>query len=704
MAAIGNIRKHSGLLIGIVGAAMLLFVLGGALESSTVFFNGPNTEVGEINGKMISYQDFETKVAQLEANSNGNLTEQQKQQMRDQVWNDMLRSEIMGSEYSALGLRVSDEELMYIIKNDGNNASLRQYFTDPQTGQIVQNYANPDGSLNGEQVVQYLKQVVYAEGENSAEALSSWNNFQENYLRKPALDEKYKNLIAKGVYFTDADIERSELDNQRTISFAYISAFYNDIADEDVEVSDSDLKAYYNAHKAEPQFEQKDLTSTINFVEFFVNASEEDKAALKEELASYEEGFKNAESDTLFINENADTPFNIKWYSEGMFPVEMDSSIANGNIGDMFGPFLNANRFELVKVLDSKMGPDSVMASHILLPVENNKEQVAATMDSLKSVIEAEDNFAALATEYSKDPGSATKGGDLGWFTEGQMVPTFNDACFNGKTGDLVVVESQFGLHLINITDQTAPKKKVKVGIVDNTIEASQTTYEMAYNEASTFAITNDNAEKFLASSENMERLEAPNLRPTDLTILGRSNSRQIVRWAFESEVGEVSQPFESENAFIVALVTEVKDKGILPLEMVEDLVRTEVLKEKKAELLSEQLTGSEFKQIAEKAQRPIEQTQGITFSAFSIPGLGNEPKLIGEAFTLENGEFSKPIKGERGVYVIQVIEKITPEAVTINEGSRLGMISSFDSRAGFEPFNAMKSNSNIEDNRYTFF
>lgn len=704
MAAIGQIRKHSGLLIGIVGAAMLLFILGGVLESSTVFFNGPNNEIGEINGTKISYQDFEIKVAELEANSRGNLTEEERQQMRDQVWNDMLKDQILGQEYAALGISVTDEELMSIIKNDGNNPSLKQYFTDPQTSQIVESYANPDGSLNGSAVIEYLKRVVYADGENSAEALSSWNNFQENYLRKPAIDSKYSALISKGIYVTDAEVERSALDNESRITFNYVSSFYTDIEDSEIEVSDADLKKYYNAHKSEPQFQQKDLTSSVSFVTFEVVPSNEDRAALKEELGQLKEGFVNAASDTLFINENGDTPFNFKWVKDGMFPSPYDTAIANAKVGDVIGPFSNMGKFELVKIIDSKMGPDSVKASHILLQVENNEDAVRAQLDSIKAVIEVNNNFADMAKQYSKDPGSGANGGDLGWFTEGQMVPTFNDACFTGKVGDLVIVKSQFGLHLIKIEEQTQPVEKMLVGVVDNVIEASQTTYEQAYNAASTFAINNDNAEKFMTESETLNRLDAPNLSPSDRTILGRSGSRQVIRWVFESEVGNVSAPFESNNEFMVVLVTEVREKGVLPLDMVKEQVREAVINEKKAEILVGKMTNLDIKQVAQQSKQGMQQANDITFASFSIPGLGNEQKLLGQAFSLNNGETSIPIVGERGVYVIMIENKIVPENVVVNEGTRSGLMNAFNGRANYEPFAAMQANSTIVDNRYTFF
>lgn len=705
MAAIGSIRKHSGLLIGIIGSAMLLFVLGGALESSSTFFNGPNNEVGEINGNKISYQDFELKVSQLEANSNQGLTEQQRQQMREQVWNNMLKEQILGEEYKALGISVTDEELLDIIKNDKNNQNLKQYFSDPQSGQIVESYANPDGSLNGAAVISYLQQVVYAETENSSDALSSWTNFQENYLRKPAADAKYAALVSKSIYMTDVELERNQIDQNSKITFSYVSSFYNDTPDESVEVTDADLKAYYNAHKSEPQYEQKELTSSMTFVSFEVIASQADKDALKVELADLKGAFENAESDTLFVNENADTPFNIKWHTPGMFPPSQDTTIVNLPVGTVVDPFLNVDKFEMVKVIEKAMRPDSAMASHILIQSQTGDLTAArAEIDSLKTLIEGGADFAELALKHSADQGSAVKGGDLGWFVEGQMVPQFNDACFQGKVGDLTVVTTQFGIHLIKLTDQTALKSKVLVGIIDNLVEPSQASYEVAYNEASTFAITNGTAEKFSEATASMNPIDAPDLKPGDMTVMGRPNTREIVRWVFESEVGDVSDVFEIGSEFIVGVVTDVRQKGILPLEMVEDQVRQAVLNEKKAELIKSKMTGTSVEAVASAIGGSVQPAQDVAFSAFSIPGLGNEQKLLGMAFSLEAGQTSTVIEGERGVYVLRVDSKNVPENMDIADGTRQGLMAAFSSRANFEPFNALKNNASITDNRYTFF
>lgn len=704
MAAIGQIRKHSTLLLLIIGGAMLLFVLGGALESSSTFFSGPNTDVGSINGDVISYQEFEQQVAALEANSQQNLTEQDKSRLRDQVWNNIIQSKILDVEHAALGLSVTDEEIFDIIKNDPNNANLKQYFTNPQTGQIVDGYRNPDGSLNGAKVIDYLKNAVFSDNEQAADAKASWYNFQENYLRKPAVASKYATLLGKSIYTTDADLEQSTYGNEARVSFLYTSKFYNDIKDEEVEVTEADLKAYYNAHSSEARFQQKDLSASINFVSFEVAPSSEDKAALSSELAELTEAFKNAEDDTVFINDNGDTPFNIRWKTANMFPIQYDTVINNAAKGDVVGPFENSGKFELVKIMDTKMGPDSVKASHILLQIATDEATTKATADSLMAVAKAENNFADLATEFSKDPGSASKGGDLGWFTEGQMVPEFNDACFNGKVGDMTIVTTQFGVHIIKIEEQTAPKAKMLVGIVTSTIEASQATYEKAYNEASTFAITNNSLELYVENSEALNSFDAPNITPNQMSLLGRPNSRQVIRWVFESNVGDVSEAFDLGSEFVVAVVTERKDKGTLPLNMVEDMVRTEVIKEKKAEMLMNKMTGADVKQIASANQTSVDQVPSISFGEFSIPGLGNEQALLGTAFGLEQGSVSEPIKGTRGVYVIQIESKQEPQASEANDAVRNGVMAAFKGRAQYDAFNALKSNADIEDNRYTFF
>ena len=703
MAAIGSIRQHSGLLIGIIGSAMLLFVLGGALESTSTFFSGSNNEVGEINGTKVSYQDFEIKVSEMEA-ARGNATAEQRQQMREQVWNDMLKAEILGNEYDALGLSVSDEELVDMIKM-GNNPTLKQYFSDPQTGQIVSSYANPDGSLNGAAVISYLQQVVYAENENSLEARTSWENFRENYLRKPAVDAKYATLVAKSIFMTDVELERNQIDQNSKVSFSYVSSFYNDTPDETVEVSDADLKAYYNEHKHETRFEQNEKTASMTFVTFDVVASQEDKDALVAELVDIKSAFENSTEDTLFINEHADTPFNIKWHTPGLFPPTQDTTIIRDSVGTVVGPFVNGDRFELVKVMEKSMRPDSVMASHILLQSQTGDlKAIRAQIDSLKLAIEGGADFAALATEFSVDQGSAVKGGDLGWFTEGMMVPSFNDACFEGKVGDLVIVNSQFGVHLINITDQTALKERVLVGIVDNTIEPSQKSYELAYNAASTFAINNNTAEKFTEASATMNAIEAPNLRPNDLTVMGRPNTREVVRWVFENEVGQVSNVFEIGTQFMVSLVTESREKGILPLDMVEDDVRQAVINQKKGEALMAKMNESSLEQVATAVGGSVQPANDIAFSSFSIPGLGNEQKLLGVAFGLEPNSVSSAIEGDRGVYVIKVTNKNVPAEVPVAEGTRQGLMAAFASRASYEPFNALKKNSVIVDNRYYFF
>ncbi len=707
MAAIGSIRKHSTLLIILIGGAMALFVLGDMLSSQSVFFNGPNDEVGDINGNKITYAEFERRVKEMEEMTNSPVDEQMRNQIRDQVWNQMVRENVVLPEYDALGLKVTDEEILYIIKNDPNNPSLRQYFTDPNTNQIIEQFMAPGGGLDGSKVIAYLKQYVFTDDPNAAEAKSNWLNFQENYLRKPLLDKKYFALIGKGIYVTDVELEDAYHRDNDIISFNYVAALYNSIADSTVEVTDADLKAYYEEHKNEKRFYQKEPMRSLSFITFDVFPTTEDKDKLMDELNALKEAFKNADDDTLFVNENADTPFNIKWVTAGTFPADVDTMIMNAEVNDVIGPFENRNEFDLVKVLDHKVGADSVKASHILLRIDGDTAKAEAIADSLIKEIDNGADFAALAQRYSADQGSAEKGGDLGWFTEGRMVEEFNDYCFSAdtKAGDVGKVTTRFGIHIIRIDEKTAPVEKVLVAIVDNTIEPSDETYEKVYNEASSFAINNNTMEKFLDAGSQYAILQAPSLRPTDMTMMGMENTRQIIRWAFQSSVGDVSQVFTVGDQYVVAVVTDARDKGQLAFDDVVNEIRPDVIREKKAEKLMAEMEGqTDLNALASRYNTGIQPANDVNFGSFSIPGMGPEQKLLGLAFTLENGDVSTPIDGQRAVYVIQILNKMVPAEAKIDPGVRLQLAQEMVMRVNYQLVNALEEKAEIEDNRIEFY
>ena len=708
MAIISKIRRQSVLLLVVVGLAMVLFILGDILSSGSGFFAQQDNKVGVINGKEIDYIEFNMRVEQyISQNMAGQpVNEETRDQVRAQVWNQYVDEYLFEPLYNDLGIAVSDDELIDIIRNNPKDPTLTRYFSNQQ-GAIIEQFRDPmTGGLNGQAVIEYLKGGVYSENEQAQQARSSWESFKEGW-RTNLKAQKLNTLLKKGMYVTSMEAKESYVAKNTNIDLSYVAQLYDAMPDSAISFDDSDLQAYYNEHKNEDQYQQKETTRSIEYVVFDIVPSAADIQATKQTLAELKPAFEQTNDDTLFVTENAETPFNIRYYTDGSFPEDVDSLIFNSNKGDVFGPYREGESFKLAKVMGSKTAPDSVQARHILIRAENgDTASASATADSLKAVIQANNNFAELAKEFSTDAGRAQNGGDLGYFTDGAMVPAFNEACFSGSIGDMPVVTTQFGVHLIEITDQTADKEKKLVGIVDAQIEPSDKTYEKAYNDANNFYINNDSPEAFRENGENIGIRTAPNIRLNDRTLGGFENPREIITWTYNNEVGTVSEPFTLSDQYVIALLTEVKEKGTLPLETVRSQVELEVIKQKKAAVLTERMQGqTDLSALATNLGTQIQQVAGMSFNDFSVRGLGNEPKVQGIAFTLEQGQVSIPIEGNRGVYVIRIDNKVEAATDAIPLMAEKQQIASQSGqRIDFQVQTVLRDHSGVEDLRGKFY
>lgn len=704
MAVIGKIRKQSTILLIAIGGAMVLFVLGDLFTSGSTFFAGPNDEVGEIDGKKVSIKEFEMRMAQAVQNRfGGNVDEETRVQLRDQIWDEIVRENVVAPQMEELGLSVSDQELFYVIQNDPQNPILRSYFSNPETGGLYQQFSNPDGTINSDRVIAYFQNVLNGDPSQDENVLQAQQSFQvlKRNLRSSILDEKYASLLGKSIYATSLEIEKKSEESSKSMSISYAAKYFNEMDDSKYEPTESEMKSYYSEHKNEARFKQEEPLRSLQYVTFEVLPTPDDTNRLRTELQEVKKAFQYAEDDTLFVNENSDTPFNLRWTTGENLPMGMNSLVMNASKDSIFGPYRNEDKFELLKVKDFKQAPDSVKASHILLSAEKVDTATARQrLDSLREVIRENDNFAQLASQYSMD-GSRTKGGDLGWFAEGQMVPAFSNACFEGEVGDMPIISSQYGMHLIKITDQTDDVKKALVAIVDNMIEPGERTFQDVYAEASSFAINNDNADNFIENGEKYGMTKAPSLRPNDRTLMGIEGSREVVQWAYGAEVGDVSEVFDLQDQYLVALLSEVREEGVLPFDLAKEEVRASVLNQKKADAAKE-MVGSEqnLESVSQKWDGIVQQSEPFTFADFTISGIGVEPKVQGTAYTLEPKSVSKPIDGQRAVYVIRLdnTQKV-PSSVT-----RSSIEQRYSRRAGVSAKDAIKENAQIEDNRAQFY
>jgi peptidyl-prolyl cis-trans isomerase D len=698
MSVLGKIREKSSLLLIIIGGALVAFVLGDLLSSGGAFFTGDQNRIGEIAGQTISPQEFEMRILKAEENYKMNtgassVDESTREMLRQQVWNQLVNEIIMTEEYQEIGIRVSSQELYDMVAGTNPHPTVRQAFTDPQTGVFEHG-----------RVLNFLRQM---DQDPTGDTKMRWLEFEKN-IKQEKKNEKYNTLIKQGLYVPAHLSKHEYFARNKNVKLQFVAKRYNSIADEDVSFTETDLKKYHSENSKD--FEQEE-SRKIEYAIFDIQPSNEDILLAQEAINRLYNEFVQSDDDTSFVRLNTDGEFRIEYLGNDQLSPETEV-LFNAPKGNVTEPYREGNTFKLAKLVDSKMIPDSAKARHILVNIqEGDTASAMAKIDSLKRLIKGGKKFAEIAEKNSEDFGSATKGGDLGWFTEGVMVKPFNDAVFHGKKGDMPIVVSQFGVHLIEITDKSAETKKALIAFVEREIEPSSATYQQFYIQASEFSNRNRTLEAFdnAAAEAGITKRIADNVKPGDRMIPGLENSREIIRWVYKAKEGEVSKPFEVENKFIVVALKETREEGVAPLERVRGDVERAVIREKKAEKFISEFnaiipSSKDISEIATKTQATAEVVESLNFAAYSVPGIGREPKVLGAVFAIPKGSTSSPIKGETGVFVVQVDEVVEPAAITDYSFFKNQLSTNLTNRVAYEVFEALKDNANITDNRFKFY
>lgn len=697
MAVIGRIRKRVGLLIGFVGVSMLLFILGDLVTSNTGLLNRNNDVVGEIGGEKVHYAEFEKRVDELTENykintKKDNVDQSTLDMLREQAWNLYVNDNTLGKEYEALGLSCGADELFDMVGGKNPNQQIIQAFTDPNTKQFDRN-----------QVIKFLKDLP-----NRDEAIQrQWKGF-ETGLRDERIAEKYRSLIKGGIYVTTVEAKAGYTDNGRMAKIRYVRVDYNTMADSSVKVEDSDLQAYYSANSF--KYKQAETIRKAEYVSFDVAPSAEDIQTIQSWISERKAELTTTTDPIAVVNRNSDVAFDSTYRAKGTLPMALDTVMFSAAIGTVVGPYEDNGSQKVARLMGEKMVSDSAKASHILLSIENGDTAKArATADSLRNVIKKGGNFSALATALSKDPGSAEKGGDLGWFRPGMMVPEFNDACFNGKVGDLTIVTTQFGVHLIQITGKGAPSRQIQLAVIERKVEPSQRTYDAIYAQANAFAAANTDAAAFDSAIVKMglSKRIADNMRENDRNIAGLEQPREMIRWAYQAKVGDLSKIFTFGDKYVIAKLTDIREKGILPLDVVRDQVTVEARRVKKGEMITEKMNtagGKTVDEIAQKINAIAADAENVNFVNPYIQGLGSEPKVVGTIFGMKANMMSKPIAGDNGVCVVFVNSFTDPQPATDYSSNARSIADQRKSRSDYEVLNSLKEMSGIEDNRGRFY
>jgi peptidyl-prolyl cis-trans isomerase D len=695
MTTLERIRSRAGLLVGIVMFALLAFVLGDLLKSGNSFFGDSPTEMGKIGDKKVDVQEFEAKLelakkSMQQQQQKAELDEASVDMLRNQVWNQMVYETVMSKQFEELGVQVGSDELLDMVSGKNPHPQVVQAFTDPKTGQFT------PGA-----VTEFLKKL-----DVNTEQGQQWLQFEKG-IKAERVNNKYNTLVKAGMYITKAEARTNYVDMNRLAKFQYVTKRYSDVSDSTVKFDDSDLKTYYNAHKN--KYKQEEPTRSFDYVVFEPVPSTEDLKAANDEIAKIATEFAATKEDSSFVQSNSDGQPNLAFVKKGALGPMLDSMMFGATVGYVYGPYNDGGALKVAKLMNTKNVADSVKARHILIkPIGGDMAKAKIKADSLKKmIIDKKVPFEVLAATASEDEGSKVKGGDLGWFQDGMMVKPFNDACFNGKVSEIVVVESQFGVHIIQIMGKGAEGKRVQVGIVERAVRPSNKTFQSFYAKAADFSGKNTSVEAFDKAivDGGLNKRIASDIKQLDRNIPGITGARELIKWAYKADKNTISSVYDIDGKYVIAKLTNVKEKGISTLESVKEQVEIEVRKEKKAAQFLKELEGATtLDAAATKLKATVQTAENTNFGSGYIPGLGREVDVTAFVFTGKKGAVSKGIKGDNGVYMIKVEDVVEAKPSTDNYKQNKDILNNqMKQRAEYELFNALKDKIEIKDNRAKF-
>jgi peptidyl-prolyl cis-trans isomerase D len=731
MATLERIRQRSGLLIIIIGLAMLAFILTDLLGSGQSLLRGEQNVVAVINGKTYEIKEFSKLVdARTEAykqqSGDLGLTNVTTNQLVNAVFTELKQNELLGEQYEELGITVSTTELLDRIKQN------------PQVQQVPGFRDQVTGEFSETALQRYVEQISQgAAGDpEQAKQYKAWVDFEQG-IKTQALLTKYTTAISKGLYTPSkmAQLDYEAKNTQRTAAFAGL--LYNSIADSTIEVSESDIRNYYNANK---ELYKTENTRSIVYVNFPVQPSAQDRQDLMDELAKYNspQALRNkAENkyDTLpsFAESADDSTFALQaselrerqvYYTIDELPAELDSTFFYESVGTVKGPYLAGDYMRLTKISERKMLPDSAKASHILIAyqgaerapqtVTRTGQEALALADSLLKVVKNDPSqFDTLARTISDDAAASIEGGNVGWMNKNSgMAQPFKEFALYKENGTIGKVFTQFGIHIIKITGQEGANEAVKLTNISMELMPSETTRNDVYSAASAFASEANGAENFgeVADEKGYAARPMTNLTSSDENIIGIGNNRNIVKWAFneETEVGDLQVFSENPDYTVVAVLTEANEEGYADPMNVKDRIEPEVIKDKKAEQLFAKLdearsSGDNLEAMAAAMGTKV-TNQGLNFAATTLTGYGNEPKVIGYICGLDQNVLSGNIKGDRGVYLANVTA-VTPAPEKADFSiEKNQMTAANQQRVNTAVYPSLEKTADIEDRRSAFY
>ena len=696
MAVLKTLR--SGKLGAVATILVALGLLSFIIDPNEVIsaFNNMSSkyDVGEINGKAISYTDFQDDIQRFSTINEmltGNQGAAQQDQIRDAAWQDLVYRHLFIRNAKDAGINVGDAEMIDLTSGD-------------RLSPLVANnnaFLDENGNFSREAV------ASIAQASKTDENVKLYWNYLQNSIYTQQYIGKYSSLFVNSAVVNPLMLRKEIEENNNTADVEFVMLPVGFAPDSTVSVSDKEVKAYYDVHKK--LFKQK-ASRDIEYVVFEVVPSADDIANTRNSVAELQGEFAEAANVKSFLLKNgSERAYSEYWYKAGELNTvssAVEDFVWNGKTATS-DIIANGNTFYLARVVDSKMVPDSAYVKHILLQGTGAKVEA----DSLLGVLKAgKETFANLAALYSADKGSAADGemGNIGWMTQNYMIPGF-ESVLNAETGKPFILDTQYGAHIVVVSKKTAPVAKKQVAIFEKTALASKETFNSYYSKANNFQIAAAGSyENYRKAVDTLGVYSHPvsKMLESSNRLGSIENTREVTRWAFENKAGKVSNIITVDNNyFFIATVKGIHKEGFAPVADVAPSIRQELLMEKtiakKAEDVAAQIAGmDDLAAIAEKLGTTVSTSNDVAFS--SVSGTGLDPKFIGAVAAAPEGKICGPVAGSVGVFVFKVTGRETGAFYTEDDAkTRDAQLAQYMTQMILP---VMMDDAEVKDNRARFY
>ena len=642
-------------------------------------FGGNDPKVGEINGDKILYSEYYNEYEVTKTNNGGAeaYDEAADERFSSSAWQSLIAKHALIPGFQKMGVAVSEAERLSMLSGEHTSSVFFSAFGNPMTGEYD---------------VKALSEFL-AQSEGNLQMQQLWN-----YINSQALLErqiaKYSGLVKGGAYVNALEVADGVRNANNTFAGKVVSRRYTSLPDSIFSVSKSEIKKYYNEHKN--MYEQQP-SRTMSYVLFEVEATPEDMTAIENEVKGVAAEFAVADDVKAFVRQNRHGSIDDRYVSKDELSSAESAALMAGKT---YGPELANDVWTVARVLDSKIVADSLKLSHIVVSYNENK-----LADSLYQVVKGGANFAEVARNHSMVE-TATAGGEIGTLPFSALPAEFVAPLENARKGDIVKIVSGNAIQIVKVDGVKGRSKHVKVARLEYPVVASSATTRNVHNSASSFAVAaNGSVDKFnAAATEASVTPRVVDVMSGERTVRGLEHSQEVVRWAYNAEVGDVSEIFKVDGDYVVAVLTGIDNEEFKPLSEVESQIKNAIMRDKKYAHIVSEMSGATIDEVAASFGEEVTDFDGVTFGSYYINGVGVEPRLVGAiAATAEKDVVSAPVKGNMGVYVYVVTDIANAESQSA-EAEKVRLQAMAEGMAPQTAFFAVQRMANVVDLRSKYF